>query len=263
MHNDRRQFLKGIAIATAAGSIPAPIIAADGPSAHGNQGAQSRPAGVLATQQQAYIFFTPAEAAFVEAAVARLIPADELGQGAKEAGAAVFIDRQLAGAFGTMARNYRQGPWLQGTPQQGYQSRLTPQEEYRGAIREVNEQCMVQHGGVFAELGVEQQDGILHALEEGRLALESAPSGPFFAMLWDNTVEGIFADPMYGGNRDKIGWRLVGFPGVAAAYLPYIEKYDVPYRAQPVSIADVQNKVVQLDAHGHPVHVMLAATGQE
>src|SRR5438105_1566087 len=83
-------------------------------------------------------------------AVARLIPADELGPGAKEAGVALFIDHQLAGAWGTMARNYRQGPWPEGTPQQGYQSPLTPQEVYRAAIREVNQQCTKQYGKAFA-----------------------------------------------------------------------------------------------------------------
>src|SRR5206468_547049 len=78
------------------------------------------------------------QVAFVEAAVARLIPADELGPGAKEAGVACFIDRQLVGAWGTMAKMYRQGPWPEGTPQQGYQSPLTPQQVYRIGIGEVN-----------------------------------------------------------------------------------------------------------------------------
>ena len=69
--------------------------------------------------------------------------------------------------------------------------------------------------------------------------------------------EGFFADPVYGGNRDKAGWKLVGFPGVAAVYTTFIEKHGVPYRAQPVSIADITQKVAQVDEHGHAIHVML------
>ena len=59
-------------------------------------------------------------------------------------------------------------------------------------------------------------------------------------MLYANTVEGYFSDPMYGGNRDKVGWKLVGFPGVAAAYLGLIEKHNVPYKVTPISIAEMQ-----------------------
>ena len=81
------------------------------------------------------MFFSAAEVAFVDAAVARLIPADELGPGAKEAGVTYFIDQQLFGGWGAMAKMYRQGPHPEGTPQQGYQSPLTPQEIYRAAIR--------------------------------------------------------------------------------------------------------------------------------
>ena len=72
-----------------------------------------------------YDYFTPAEAAFVEAASARMIPSDALGPGALEAGVPVFIDRQLAGDFGNATRMYMQGPWAKGEKTQGYQSRFT------------------------------------------------------------------------------------------------------------------------------------------
>ena len=71
-------------------------------------------------------------------------------------------------------------------------------------------------------------------------------------------MEGFFADPIYGGNRDKIGWQLVGFPGVAAVYSEFIDKHNVPYKAKPVSIADLQQHAVAVDEHGHPLHVLLA-----
>jgi gluconate 2-dehydrogenase gamma chain len=199
-------------------------------------------------------YFTAPEVALVEAALARLIPSDELGPGAKEAGVAVFIDRQLAGPFGTMARNYRLGPWQEGTPQQGYQSKLTPREVYRVALAEIDRHCEERYGKSFAQLEASTQDEILHGLDEGRLALPSVGGAFFFNLFWANVQEGFFADPIHGGNRDKVGWRLVGFPGVAAVYTEAITKHGVPYRAEPVSIADVQGNRVRVDEHGHPVH---------
>jgi gluconate 2-dehydrogenase gamma chain len=194
----------------------------------------------------------------VQAAVARLVPTDELGPGAKEAGVAFFIDQQLAGSWGTMARSYRLGPFPEGTPQQGFQSPLTPQEIYRAAIIDADSYCRRTLGKPFHELPGAKQDEVLGGLEAGKIELEHVPARLFFDLLWSNTQEGFFADPMYGGNRNKIGWKLIGFPGVAAVYSPFIEKYGERYRAEPVSIADVQQGLAQLDEHGHPVHIMIS-----
>jgi len=210
-----------------------------------------------AAQGEKYMFLSAAEVAFLDAAVARLIPADELSPGAKEAGVTYFIDQQLFGGFGTMAKMYRQGPHGEGTPQQGYQSPLTPQEAYRAAIGEIDTACAKQYGQVFAKLGATQQDEVLRALEEGKFPLEAVPERFFFNLLLDNTIEGFFADPIYGGNRDKIGWKLVGFPGVAAVYTQHVEKYGVPYDALPVSIVDILEGKAALDETGHPKHVLL------
>ncbi|MBI2289314.1 MAG: gluconate 2-dehydrogenase subunit 3 family protein [Betaproteobacteria bacterium] len=208
--------------------------------------------------QNAYGYLTQPEVRFLDAAVARLIPADELGPGAKEAGVTCFIDRQLTSSWGTHGRNYRMGPWPEGTPQQGFQSRLTPQEIYRAAIRETDLYCNQKYGKAFCFLTVEQQDEVLHALEDGKIELESLSSKLFFGLLLRNTEEGFFADPMYGGNRDKIGWKLIGFPGVAAGnYSEHLDKHNVPYRAEPVSILDIQQNKVRVDAQGYPKHVML------
>jgi gluconate 2-dehydrogenase gamma chain len=81
-----------------------------------------------------YTYFTPVEATFVEAAVARLIPNDEVGPGAVEANVPFFLDRQLAGPFGRGDHYYLGGPWPKGTPEQGYQSRFSPAQLYRAAI---------------------------------------------------------------------------------------------------------------------------------
>ena len=156
-----------------------------------------------------------------------------------------------------MAREYRLGPWPEGTPQQGYQSRLTPQEVYRVAIAETDERCLSLYGKKFAALFAPEQEKVLEGLAEGTLTLAAVPAPLFFELLWKNTREGFFADPIYGGNRDKAGWRLVGFPGVAAVYTEHIERHGVPYRVQPVSIADLRQGRARVDAHGHPVHVPL------
>lgn len=255
MHEDRRRFLKAVTSASAAGAVPAvlvPATARSQPTAGGPHAPS--PCSAIPASSQAFVCLAPLEVAFVEAAIARLIPADGLGPGALEAGVALYIDRQLASAWGSMARGYRQGPWAEGTPQQGYQSPLTPLEVYRAAIREIDQLCKDRYGQSFADLGGSRQEEVLRALDDGSFALESVPATLFFGMLWENTQEGFFADPIYGGNRDKVGWRLVGFPGVAAVYLQAIEQYDTPYRVEPVSIADLQHKGVPVDEHGHPVH---------
>lgn len=249
----RRFFLKSVSAIGAA--VPVAGFSQDRNPHHGH----AAPAGTVKgqAQPQVYTWLTQPEIAFIEAALARLIPADELGPGAKEAGVSFFIDQQLAGAYGTMAKNYRQGPWPEGTPQQGYQSRLTPQEVYRAAIFEIDRSCISRFSKPFAELQTAQQDEVLGELESGKLALQAVQGSFFFNILLANTFEGFFADPIYGGNRDKIGWKLVGFPGVAAAYTDYIEKYNVPYNAEPVSIADMQQNLAEVDQHGHPKHVLL------
>ena len=209
-------------------------------------------------QVYAYRYLTPPEVRFLDAAAARLIPADELGPGAKEAGVTYFIDQQLVSSWGTHGRNYRLGPWQEGTPQQGFQSPLTPQEIYRAAIREINIHCTKQYGKNFNFLNPEQQDEVLHAMEGDKIDIQAVSSRLFFGLLWRNTQEGFFADPIHGGNRDKIGWKLIGFPGVAAGnYTEHMDKYNVPYRVEPVSILDVEQKRVQVDAQGYPKHVML------
>src|SRR5262245_36269703 len=258
MRRDRRRFLQGLTAVSTTAAVPAGLVPGDAQAQH-EHGARPKAAGATAALPQAYMYLTSPEVEFVEAAVARLIPADELGPGAKEAGVAYFIDQPLAGAWCAMARNYRQGPWPEGTPQQGYQSPLTPKEVYRAAIPEVDAACVFRFQKPFAQLPTAQQDQVLAELETGKLALASLPGSFFFNLLLGNTMEGFFADPIYGGNRDKIAWKLVGFPGVAASYGEHIEKHGVPYNAQPVSIADMQSHAVATDEHGHPKHVLLTS----
>jgi gluconate 2-dehydrogenase gamma chain len=205
----------------------------------------------------AYGYLTPLEIRFLDAAVERLIPTDEHGLGARDAGVTAFIDRQLGSAWGVHGRNYRSGPWLEGTPEQGFQSRLTPQEIYRVAIREIDDYCRARYEQRFEHLPGATQDEILKALERDEIELPSLSSKLFFNLLWRNTEEGYFADPIYGGNRDMVGWKLVGFPGLpSSAYNSHLDNPE-PYRGEPVSLLDIHLKRAELDGQGFVKHIML------
>jgi gluconate 2-dehydrogenase gamma chain len=183
-----------------------------------------------------YAYFTPVEFTWVETAVSRLIPNDALGPGAKEAGVATFIDRQLSGPYGRAETWYMQGPWKKGTKEQGYQLKLTPAQLYRTAIADVDAWCSKNGKRPFAELDAAEQDKLLHDLEQGHIELARAPAKDFFAMLLQNTIEGFLADPMYGGNRDFSGWKLIGFPGPRYNYVAEIDQYGKRYAMAPVGL---------------------------
>jgi gluconate 2-dehydrogenase gamma chain len=187
-----------------------------------------------------YRFFQAGETAWVEAAVDRLVPADELSPGGAALGLARFIDGQLAGPFGQGSRMYMQGPWQPGTPQQGWQLPLTPAAAYRAAIPRIDAYCATTYGAPFHRTGAEQQDIVLRALEDGKVDLVELPGHMFFKLLHQNAMEGLFSDPLYGGNRDKRGWAMVGFPGASGNYVDVIEEYwNKPYPADPSAIADL------------------------
>jgi len=192
---------------------------------------------VPATGSAASSWFTAAEAAFVSAAVARLIPQDELGPGALEAGVPMFIDRQLAGSYGRAERWYMQGPWDKGLPTQGWQTRLTPAGLYRSAIAAID--AAVKREGkaaTFAQLSSEDQDALLHRLEDGKLDLGTVDGKDFFKLLWQNTLEGFWSDPQYGGNRDMAGWKLIGFPGARYDLSPFVSEHGARYPLPPVGL---------------------------
>lgn len=182
-------------------------------------------------------YFTADEAAFLDAAVSRLIPADELGPGAKEAGVTTFLDRQMAGDYGQASHWYMQGPWKKGEATQGYQSRLTPAEMYRTAIKAIDAHCMTNLGGKnFAALSAERQDKLLQDIESGDVELDGVEGVGFFKMFMQNTIEGFFSDPVHGGNRDMVGWKLIGFPGARYDYRPYVSRHGEQIDLPPVGI---------------------------
>lgn len=198
--------------------------------------AAAPPAALLDTPPPA-LFFTANERVFIDAAVSRLIPRDELGGGAKEAGVTDFLDRQLAGSYGKARTWYMQGPWSEGTPSQGNQSRLTPAQTYRAAIKAIESYCQKKFGNkTFAQLAETQQDQVLTDLEKGEIELEGVKSKSFFEALLQNTLEGFLSDPIYGGNRDMIGWKLIGFPGTRYDYRDYVSRHGEKLALSPVGL---------------------------
>ena len=232
----RREFLTSVSVVGAASaSALAPVPAAA-------QTASQAPAAQHTGEAAGYAYLKPAEQAFVEALVDHMIPKDELTGSGTEIGIATFIDRALAGSWGKGDRLYMQGPWLPGTPNQGYQLPLTPAELYRAAIEGSDIYCRKAFGKDFARCTADQKETFLKDLAAGKITFAGGLSGrAFFAMFYENVMEGLFADPIYGGNKDKAGWRMIGFPGVMANNAENIKKYSDGKRftADPTSIADM------------------------
>src|SRR5579863_7837892 len=192
-----------------------------------------------------YLFFNAEEVLFIEAACERLIPADESGPGALGAGVPNYLDKQLGGAWGAGERLYRSGPWQPGTPSQGYQLPFTPAELFHASLRAINRE-LDAHGTPFHDMSPDAQDAYLKSLESGAYELDGVPSAVFFDMLLKMSIEGFFSDPVYGGNRDMVAWRMIGFPGAYADYYEAIDRHGVKFEREPMSLAE--------DGHGH-VHV--------
>jgi gluconate 2-dehydrogenase gamma chain len=194
-------------------------------------------------------FFSLSEYRFIEAATARLIPGSPDDPGAIQANVPFFIDLQLAGPYGRADRLYMAGPWAHGTEQQGYQSKYTPAQLYRKAIASIDDHCRNEfQGKPYAALTPEQQDQVLHELDDDKIELGDVSASGFFSMLWQNTQEGFLSDPMYGGNRDFVGWKLIGFPGPRYNYTEEITQYGKPYPAPPVGIMGRDGTRLRTDA---------------
>jgi len=185
-----------------------------------------------------WTYFTAGEGAAVEALVDRLIPPDPQTPGGKDAGCAVFIDRQLAGPYGTAEGLYMRGPFADGTPQQGDQSPLSPAARYRQALAALDKYCRATYAGKpFAQIPDNEKDKFLSGLEKGQMHLEGTNGRAFFELLLQNTREGFFADPVYGGNRDMVGWKMIGYPGARYDYRDWVERHNERYPLPPVGIS--------------------------
>jgi gluconate 2-dehydrogenase gamma chain len=230
----RRQFLLGAGLAgtALAAGLADPAEAQQPATAPGAPPPSSADA-------EPFVTLTPLEAAFIVAAVDALIPADELSPSGSDCGVAVFIDRQLGSAWGGGAKMYRAGPFVNGKPEQGYQLALTPREFFAAGIAAANAWTRKTWAKDFDRLAPADRVTALKAMEEGKAEFENFASRAFFSQLHAITMAGFFSDPIYGGNRDKIGWKVLGFPGLPATYADKIDAYrGKRYVADPQSIAD-------------------------
>ena len=227
----RRNFLLGAGTAVAAGLAPTAQVEAQNPPAP--------PAAGTAPDPEPLLTLTTTEHAFLVAAADAIIPADELSPSGSQCGVATFIDRQLAGAYGSGARLYRDGPFPKGKPELGYQLPLTPREFFRAGIAAANDWTRKTYGKDFDRLSDQDRDAALKTMDEGKAPFPGFTSSMFFNALLQITMEGFFADPIYGGNRDMASWKMIGYPGLPATYREEIKTYfGKRYDKPPHSIAD-------------------------
>jgi gluconate 2-dehydrogenase gamma chain len=234
---DRRDFLKGAVVGGAAAAGTAAITTPEIALAQ-----QAAPAATAAAPGAAgYAFLNLDEAAFVEALVDHMVPADEVSPKGTDLGVNVYIDRALAGGWGKGDRLYMQGPWKQGAPSRGYQLPLTPAQLYRAGIEATNAHCRKVFGKSFDRIEDAQRQEVLIGLSTGKITFDNGlPARLFWATLYQTVIEGMYSDPIYGGNRNKAGWAIIGFPGVIAVHRDHVEQYrGKPFPNKPLGISDM------------------------
>ncbi|MBH1460538.1 gluconate 2-dehydrogenase subunit 3 family protein [Stenotrophomonas sp. GD03993] len=181
----------------------------------------------------------PADRTTLAAVFDRLIPSDDLGPSASQAGALEFLDAQLWGPFGKGATQYKTGPKAPGEDalMQKPQFIATPRERYATGIQALNTYAKRANGALFAALPEATQDQILAGMEDGSIQLSrEVNTKAFFELLLMNVRESYFADPMYGGNRDMVGWKMIGFPGARYDYRLYADRTGQALNLTPVSL---------------------------
>ena len=185
----RRAFLIGAAVG--AGAVAGKGLVAD---AFAQTHAQHSPAEAPATTAHAHgpghgAFLNDDDAATVAAFTERLMPGAPGKPGARDAGVLNYIDLALSGAYADQ------------------------QDFYRHGLAALDAYCRKTHNAPFVRLPAAQQDEVITALEQGKAGGFTWPSAQaFFNTVRTHTMEGMFADPLYGGNKDFAGSRLIGFP---------------------------------------------------
>jgi gluconate 2-dehydrogenase gamma chain len=168
--------------------------------------------------------FTAAEAATVSAIVARIIPTDENGPGATEAGVQRYID------------------WLLRSPHNTHRSPNNPDsnltDAYAAGLKAVDSYAQATHGGPFAKLRQDQQDAVLTAMEANSATGFTPDSRTFFNLIRQHAVEGMFCDPYYGGNANFVGWDLISYPGIKLIVPAEEQKLDVTVKSSRKGATD-------------------------
>ncbi|WP_252501657.1 gluconate 2-dehydrogenase subunit 3 family protein [Sporosarcina sp. Marseille-Q4943] len=240
----RRDFLKTTGIATGAlvgGGVIGGLIGYNAKKDGKTTNDANAIGGHEASSVKGLMFFTNQQDFHVlSQAVERIFPEDDLGPGAIGLGVPYFIDNQLAGNYGSNAREYMQGPFFAGEATQGYQSRLTRAEIFRQGIARMEEEAQKRYQKGFAELDGGQMDEILTSFQKNEVEMKGVTSEFFFRLLRQATLDGAYADPIYNGNANMDGWRMKGFPGHQMAYINVIEEEKFQ-KIEPKSISSMQH----------------------
>lgn len=215
--------------------------------------------------QEARMFFSRSEDfAILAAATERIYPEDNHGPGAIELGVPYFFDKQLAGSWGTNAKEYMKDPFFQNqetidyqhkdvdqdkagpntstkapTPTPRYQTRLNRGELFLYGLRRIDEVSLEKFQEHFVDLEGKRQDEILTMFEKGEVDMVGIASITFFNFLLQMTIEGVYADPVYGGNKNMMGWRMKEYPGPRMAYINEIDAKEFIVM-EPKSLRDYQ-----------------------
>lgn len=230
----RRKFLMSAGLA---GTAVAAGLSSAAPAQVQTGASEKRPPIPIAPVS--YLTLSATEAAFFSAVADTMIPADALSPSGTDCGVVVFCDRQLASAWGGGAKMYRNGPFRKAKPEYGYQLSLTPREYFGAGVNATNAWTRTSLGKEFDRLTPKQREDALKALENGKADLGDFNGREFFEALLNLVMEGFFSDPIYGGNKDKVSWKMIGFPGLPALYRNLVEQYrDKRYGVAPQSIAD-------------------------
>ncbi|MBS4192398.1 gluconate 2-dehydrogenase subunit 3 family protein [Bacillus sp. FJAT-49705] len=216
--------------------------------------------------QEARVFFSREEDfAVLEAATERIFPKDDNGPGAVELGVPYYIDKQLAGSWGTNAKEYMKDPFIQTqqvheyqhkttkqdksgpntstklpTPTPRYQSRLNRSEIFIEGLRKIDQVSQKKYNVPFPKAEVDQQNEVLKAFEKGEVDMKGVAAVTFFHLLVQTTLEGVYSDPVYGGNKNMMGWKMKEYPGPRMAYLNDIDKEDF-ILMEPEGLRDYQS----------------------
>jgi gluconate 2-dehydrogenase gamma chain len=223
----RRQLFKGLALA--------PMVAA-GIAACARS--SDKPAAPPPAADYQPTFFNAAEWSLLLAACDRLIPADDVGPGALQAGVPEFIDRHMQTPYASGDIWYMQGPFVEAAPQFGYQGRLPVRDILRVGMKAIDASCQKAFGGKnFSQLDTADQEKTLKAAEAGKLGLDNISDKEFFNQLLAETRMGYFCDPKHGGNKKMAAWKMIGYPGMRADYTDWVEVRDHPYPLPPVDLS--------------------------
>ena len=232
MRLSRRDLLAGTALALLGGLPGRAAVILDHLPWEPNAGNPPVPA-----KPGPWLFFTGPEGRAVEAIADRIIPPDPDTPGGKDSGCAVYIDRQMAGPYGRKEGLYNSPPFMNGTKQQGSQSEAGPAQKYREGWRRSTAIAARTMPAKPSRISSDSdKDNVLNGLENDSVKLEGADGKAFFEQTIKDVQEGFFADPIYGGNRDMVAWRMIGYPGARYNYLDWVHRHNERFPLPPVSI---------------------------